>query len=107
MKDQYPDPREAIPSFLRQRKMALRNLKYPNAWTNAELILVEKLQRQFNLIRDWGYWRYCREVDLNRDSLVLVLPSCEKKHKRIRERMIELLAHYCEVSSQPKALIDG
>lgn len=96
-----PQLRKTIISFLRQRKHLFRELKVPHLEN-----LCVGIEKNFQFIRDWSYWRHCLEVKNAENLLLMILPSEKGGHATERRHMLELIAHCKHVASMTKAKYD-
>lgn len=57
------------------------------------------IQKKFDFIRDWSYWRHCLEVRNQLDHLYGILPSSSGGHKAERMHFIDLMDHCNRIGS--------
>ena len=79
-----------IGAFIRQRRAAVdhfqnRSLAY------MMMTALDDLDRQFNLIQNYSYWRHCYQVAIMEDIIVKVLPNKKGRHGNIHDQMIGLI----------------
>lgn len=89
--------RKELMSFFRQRKRAALELN--DLWLKSQ---IETLIIRFNLIQSYDYWRHCREVNIQKNRILVVLPSSNGKHLSIRERIIALIDQFIAVANSPR-----
>ncbi|GEM_PF-6884443 len=98
--------RSEILAFLRQRKGACHKSLAGGAGhsiTHArhKLIIIRRLEHDFDLIRSMNDWRQLREIYNHQEDIRLLLPSAEGSQSAVRYRILRLLEHSAMLASVP------
>lgn len=81
--------------FLNQRKRAYQ-LMFDHSGESDYLLkkaAVLYIHTQWSIISKWDYWRHCREVILQEERILSILPSEKGLHKKIRHQVLGMIEH--------------
>lgn len=87
-----------VTGFLKQRASAYKVLR-----DNTRRAQTEQLLNQWRMIRSWGHWRQCREIQMKKDAYEQILPSINGKHWMIRVKMQDVFNNCCRIADTKKA----
>ena len=89
-----------IQAYIRQRRTAAKTMadrQYAMWLYNA----LYKIEKHFERIESWNYWRHCLQVRVIQETLHRTLPAPKGGHRKIRRTMETLMEVCAEVCSVP------
>ena len=93
--------RKSLSGFLNQRKRAFKMIYERTREVDFVLksAVVQHIQFHWAVCSKWDYWRNCREVILQEERLMEILPSTKGKHAIIRQHVLDMIEHCREVQA--------
>lgn len=67
-------------------------------WKEAKVL---KMIDMWSMIERYDYWRHCLQVADMANDLIDVLPSSNGNHKKIRLRILDIIAHCRAIKNIP------
>lgn len=86
-----------IQGFIHQRRRAAEEMS-DKSYASLLLSSLNHIEKRFNLIKSYNYWRHCLEVSNAAPLIEQTLPSDKGNHRRIRLTMLGLIDRCREVS---------
>lgn len=96
-----PSLRKAITGFLNQRKRAYKMMYKRTGDVDFVLkhAVIQHIQFHWTVCSKWDYWRNCREIILQEERILEILPSAKGKHAVIRQHVLDLIEHCREIQA--------